>query len=132
MGINYDITALLGDEIKGVSGQDAVNVLLEKKSGHVKAAFIREDIGTIDLIWGDETCGLCHIIKQREKQGTDPTEFLSDIEDVITYGIISKNRKGRFEIFYNRKIAIVSPELRGNKLTFLLTAYKTRKKPKSC
>ena len=126
------ITALLGEEIKNVKGQEAVNVLLEKKRGHVKAAFIRDDIGTIDLIWGDETCGLCHIIKRREMQGINPIEFLSDIEDVITYGTISKNSKGRFEIFFNKKVAVVSPELRNNKLTFLLTAYKTRKKPKSC
>ena len=128
MGIIPDITALLGEETKDVKGQEAVNALLKKKGGHVKAAFTRDDIGAIDLIWGDETCGLCHIIKQRETQGIDPAEFLSDIEDVINYGTISKNSKGRFEIFYNKKIAIVSPELRNNKLTFLLTAYKTRKK----
>ncbi len=123
-----DITELMGEEIKGVKGQEAINTLLEKKSGHVKGAFERKDTGAIDLIWGDETCGLKHIIQQREKQGINSKNFLSDLGEVINNGKLSKNDRGRFEILYNGRIAIISPELRGNKVTFLLTAYKTRKK----
>ncbi len=119
---------LLGDEILGYTGQDAISILLERKSGHIKKAFYRSDIGYIDLIWGDDTCGLKHIIIQRDRQGINPLEFLSDIEDVINNGVMSLNKKGRYEILYNGKIAVISPELRGIKLVFLLTAYKTRKK----
>ena len=118
----------LGEEIRGVKGQDAIYALIKRQAGYVKNAFRRDDIGYINLIWGDESCGLMHIINQRKKQGINAMEFLSDIESVIINGVMSKNKKGRFELLYKNRIAIISPELRGNKMTFLLTAYKTRKK----
>ena len=36
----------------------------------------------------------------------------------------------RQEYLHGRKMAVISPELRGNKLTFLVTAFKTRRKPR--
>ena len=123
-----DITELMGEEIKGVKGQEAINTLLEKKSGHVKGAFERKDTGAIDLIWGDENRGLCHIIKRREEQGINIKDFVSNLTDVIEKGqLVRKNERGRYEIFYNGKMAIIEPELTNGKLTFLLTAYKRRK-----
>ncbi|MCD7779465.1 MAG: hypothetical protein LUH05_02190 [Candidatus Gastranaerophilales bacterium] len=123
-----DITELMGEEIKGVKGQEAINTLLEKKSGHVKRAFERKDTGAIDLIWGDENRGLCHIIKRREEQGINIKDFVSNLTDVIEKGqLVRKNERGRYEIFYNGKMAIIEPELTNGKLTFLLTAYKRRK-----
>lgn len=119
---------LMGTEYPGYHGQEAINKLLQEKKGHIKNAFTREDIGGIDLIWGDDTAGLKHIIKQREKQNVNSSEFLANLSDVIEKGRISKNAKGRFEIIHNGKIAVVSPELRGKEITFLLTAYKTRQK----
>ena len=125
---NKDIKALLGEEIKGVKGQEAINALLEKKSGHVKSAFSRKDTGDIDLIWGDKGKGLCHIIERRKEQGIDTKSFLNDLGDVIEKGqLVRTNEKGRYEIFYNGKMAIIEPELTNGKLTFLLTAYKRRK-----
>jgi hypothetical protein len=120
---------LMGKEFNGVRGAEAVNMLLKEKRGHVKSAFHRNDIGDIDLVWGNEYFGLCHIIRRREEQGIEPNKFLSDITDVIEKGVIRKqNDRGNFEIRHNGKIAIISPELAGNKITFLLTAFKTRYK----
>lgn len=51
---------LLGKEFTGVKGQKAVEKLLQEKQGHVKGAFTRQDIGDIDLVWGNEKQGLCH------------------------------------------------------------------------
>lgn len=81
-----NVSALLGEEFKGVKAQDAVNKLLRKKQGHVKGAFHREDIGDIDLIWGDDTCGLQHIIKRREEQGINPKGFVQDLAEVVEKG----------------------------------------------
>lgn len=121
-----DVSALLGAEYKGVKGQDAVNKLLREKQGHVKGAFYREDIGDIDLIWGDDTCGLQHIIKRREEQGINAREFVKDLAEVVEKGAYRKqNKRGNYELLYNGKMAIVSPELQGNKMTFLVTAFKT-------
>lgn len=122
-----DFNNLLGKEYKGYKGQEAIHKLLFEKQGHIKAAFHRNDIGDIDLIWGDDTCGLQHIIKRRSEQGTNIDDFFSNISEVITKGAISNGRVGRFEIFYEKKVAVIAPEIRSNKLCFLLTAYKRRK-----
>ena len=66
--ISEELVDLLGVEFKGYKGQDAVNKLLEEKQGHIKGAFHRDDIGDIDLIWGNDNVGLQHIIRQREKE----------------------------------------------------------------
>jgi hypothetical protein len=124
-----DITKLLGPEYTGYKGQAAIEKLLKEKQGHVKGAFRREDIGEIDLIWGDDTAGLQHIIKQRETQNIDTKQFFNDLTEVVEKGkMLGKNSRGNFEILYNGKEAVVSPELQGNKITFLVTAFKTRRK----
>ena len=121
-----DVSALLGEEYKDVKGQDAVNKLLREKQGHVKGAFHRKDIGDIDLIWADDTCGLQHILKRREEQGINAREFVKDLAEVVEKGSYRKqNKRGNYELLYNGKMAIVSPELQGNKMTFLVTAFKT-------
>lgn len=121
-----DISGLLGKEYKGIKGQAAVNKLIETKQGHVKNAFHRDDIGDIALIWGNEKCGLKHILMRREEQGINVDDFIKNITDVVEKGAYRKqNKNGNYELLYKGKMAIVSPELQGNKMTFLLTAYKT-------
>ena len=130
-GLSESARKLIGKEYKGYTGQDAINKLLEEKNGHIKNAYNREDIGAIDLIWGDDSAGLQHIIKQRTAQGFTQEKlsiFLSELSDVIVSGNLVKNSRGTFEITHNGKIAVVSPELHGNKLMFLLTAFKRRTK----
>ena len=60
-----DVDKLYGEEFKGYKGQAAIDKLLKEQRGHVKGAFHRDDIGDIDLVWGSDTAGLQHIIKQR-------------------------------------------------------------------
>lgn len=128
-GKNKSHDEFFGEEFKGVKGQAAVEKLLKEKRGHVKGAFHRDDIGEIDLLWGDDNVGLKHIIKQREKQGIDSNEFVRNLSTVIEKGdFYQKSDRGNFEILYNGKMAIIAPEYHGNKVTFLLTAYKTRYK----
>ena len=70
-----------------------------------------------------------HIIKQREAQGINILEFVGDLANVIENGRFRKtNSRGNFEIMYNGKIAVVAPEFKGDKITFLLTAFKTHSK----
>lgn len=124
-----DISGLLGKEHKGAKGQAAIDLLLKEKNGHIKGAFHRDDIGDIDLLWGDENAGLQHIIQQRQKQGVNISEFMSNLSTVVEDGNIRKaNDRGNFEIFHKGKVAVVSPELWGTRLAFLLTAFKTHSK----
>lgn len=124
-----EISNLLGKEYKGYKGQAAIDKLIQEKQGHIKAAFHREDIGDIDLLWGNEYLGLQHILTRREEQGIDTNEFLKDLAEVIEKGMFKKkNNRGNFEFWHNGKLAVIAPEYHGNKITYVLTAYKQSKK----
>jgi len=131
-----DITELLGVEHTGHKGQAAVDKLIAEKSGHIKGAFSRSDIGSIDLLWGNDDIGLQHIIKQRTEQGIDIAAFVSTIADTVENGELRKTlRRDKesgvsytsYEIIRNRQVAVVQPEFKGNKFSFVVTAFKTRK-----
>lgn len=123
-----NVDELFGQEFKGYKGQPAVEKLLFEKQGHIKGAFYRDDIGNIDLVWGNDSFGLQHIIKNRETQGVNAIEFLSDIAEVVELGEYKgKNQNNTFEFWYKGKMAIISPEYHGRKVTFLLTAFKRQK-----
>ena len=125
-----DISELLGPEHKGFKGMAAIAKLMSQKNGHVKGAFSREDIGDIDLIWGNDDIGLQHIIKRRKEQGIDTDKLLSELSEAIEKGKLRVNNKGNFEIWHNGNMAVVYPEFKNNKITFLVTAFKRRKAPK--
>ncbi|HFC8547604.1 TPA: hypothetical protein ACFRG8_001746 [Neisseria lactamica] len=122
-----DISGFLGTEYQG-KGQAAIQKLRQEKNGYIKGAFHRSDIGDIALVLGNDDVGLKHIIKRREEQGIDVDLFLEDIDEVIEKGNIQKSQEtGNFEIWHNKKMAVISPEFKGNQLMFLLTAFKSRK-----
>lgn len=122
-----DISGFLGTEYQG-KGKAAIQKLLQEKNGYIKGAFHRSDIGDIALVWGNDDVGLKHIIRRREEQGIDIDLFLEDIDEVIEKGNIQRSQEtGNFEIWHNKKMAVISPEFKGNQLMFLLTAFKSRK-----
>ena len=121
--------ALMGKEYTGVKGQDAIDTLVREKQGHVKNAFYHEDIGGIDLFWGDETAGLCHIIGQRQKDRINIEKFLKELPTIIERGKVGDNR-GNFDrenIYYGGKVIVIAYELRGTEATAMLTAFNTKK-----
>lgn len=125
---------VLGKEFVGLKGQAAIDKLVSEKQGYIKAAFNRDDlgIGDINLVWGEageRGYGLAHIIERREQQKIDTNNFLSTLGEVIEKGRLYQiNDNGNLEILHGSKMAIIALTLRDNKLTFLLTAFKTRKK----
>ena len=132
--IDRELSDLLGEEFKGVKGQEAIDKLLQEKRGHVKGAFHRDDIGDIDLLWGDDHVGLQHIIVQREKEKQGHAqEVLSNLSEAIENATYKKrNDRGNFEYSYKKdgleyKI-IIAPEWHNEKITYLLTAFRRGKK----
>ena len=130
-----ELNALLGEEFKGFKGQDAVNKLIQEKRGHVKGAFHREDIGDIDLLWGNENVGLKHAIEQRlkEKNGeAHAQDMLDNLAEAINKGMYSKrNDRGNFEFIFKKDgveyRTIIAPEYHKNKITYVLTAFRRGK-----
>lgn len=126
-GGKEDISSLLTPEIKGVRGKAAIEAIREAGKGYVKGAFHRNDIGDIDLFWGNNDIGLKHILLRRQEQGVNMGKFLNDLTETIENGKLRVNSGGNFEIWNDGNLAVVYPSFKGNKLTFVCTAYKQRK-----
>lgn len=127
-----DVSKILGEEFKGYKGQKAINKLIKERRGHVKNAFYNEDIGYIDLLWGNSTLGLKHIIERRGEQSLDIDAFLSDLSEVVEHcDSISINSRGSFELKKGRKVAIIRKTYHGNTLIYLITAYPQHGKQKA-
>ena len=133
-----ELKEFIGKEFKGVKGKEAIKKLVQEKCGHVKGAFHREDIGDIDLVWGNDRAGLCHTIAQRSKENNGEAhvqDILDNLEDAIIKGAFSKrNDRGNFEFVYKKDAVeyrtIIAPEYHKNKITFVLTAFRRGKKKK--
>jgi len=56
---------------------------MQERQGYVKGVFTRKDIGDIDLVWGDNSKGLCHIVKRRKETGQPLEKLLEGLTDTI-------------------------------------------------
>lgn len=121
----------LGKEFLGVKGKEAIDKLLEEKTGHVKGAFSREDIGDIDLIWGNSAMGLQHIIERRIKTKQNLEKVLTNLDETITNGVpkLSRNKDGKLKIIleYKDQRAIIGTEIQNESIQFVLTLYEIYK-----
>ena len=117
----------LGKEHTGLKGQSAVEKLLQEKEGHVKGAFYREDLGEIDLVWGDEKQGIAHLIKSRTaKSPYKPEDILDNLTETIEKGVLRKGRAGTFEIWHKGIMVIVRGDYLGEDIRFVVTGFKQR------
>jgi hypothetical protein len=124
---------LMGIEYLGVKGKAAIDKLLQERQGHIKEAFYHDDIGWIDVYWGDERSGLCHIIKRREEQGRNGVKFAREAADVLEKGTSFPHKNpNKFNIAYKGRLAVIAFELEKTETTALFNAFHTNKKrPKS-
>ncbi len=137
-GSQEELDALLGEEFKDVKGQAAIDKLLHEQRGHVKGAFHREDIGDVDIFWGNDNVGLRHIIQQRLKEKKTPEEqqvhvgdVLQNIESTINNGVFRKqNKRGDMEFVYKGYGVAIAPTYHNRQITYVLTAYKNEKSEK--
>ena len=117
-----------GEEFKDVKGSDAIEKLLKEKRGHVKNAFVRPEIGGIDLLWGDEKGGLLHTIVQRDKKlesgkgSISGLDMVRKIPEIIDKGILDNDEKGRINIDYGKFRVGILPTIYDEKLNWIVTA----------
>lgn len=134
-GSQEELDEFLGEEFKGYKGQAAIDKLLQEKRGHIKAAFHRDDIGDIDLVWGNDKAGIGHAIEKRmqEKNGeAHAKDMLQNLSEAITHGVFDKHNKyGNFEFIYKKNGAeyfvIIAPEYNRNKITYVVTSFRRGK-----
>ena len=126
-------------QFKGKPKQ-AIQHLRKVKEGECPGALHRNDIGSIDLVWGEVTdpvkhkgYGLSHIIDKHE---TEIKQLGFEIEDfvpiVVQYGELKEKKSDDKKIILESHMfrVIIQKQWNGKKKTFLLSAFDLRKKPK--
>lgn len=104
-------------------GTGAVKKLMAEKQGQVAGAFYREELGDIDLVWGNEKFGLQHILAQRSRQWGEEKalKFISHLDENMQKGQIVEVEKGRIGIKTDLTTIILDKK---NDNTFVVTAFR--------
>ncbi len=124
--------------------KEALEKLLQEKSGQVAGAAFRDDLGGIDFVWGKDGkdgYGLAHILEKREKQYTrlglnteqikeKTDELLKSIPEVIENGALFKDDLGRVSVELNSMRVGLKNTWNNNNLNnhFVVTSYERDEK----
>ena len=109
--------------------QEAINHLLETRSGQVQAAMHKKGVGDIDFIWGDSEKGLQHILERRTQQyGKEKAlKFVKDLPRMIDEAVVFENLEHKI-ILKTPKATIVLGKRENNQ--FVLSGFYDRKNKK--
>ena len=127
------------------SGESAIQKLLAEAQAHkqsgakgeykgqVAGAFWRKELGDIDLVWGDSSKGLEHIIERRKQDFIEKgfseaeaeqkaLEFVKSLPDIIENGNIDKGTQRVFLDTENER-AVIALDYNGIDRKWVLTGY---------
>ncbi len=107
-------------------GAQAVAKLLQEKRGQVAGAFYREDLGYIDLVWGDSKKGLAHILERRTQQYGEQQalEFIHNLPRMLQEAKFYKELENKIELVTPTDMIVLGK--RGDN-KFILTGFKDRR-----
>lgn len=95
--------------------KEGIEFLLSHKSGNLLGVFHRDDIGDINLVWGDENGGLSHIIERHlveQNDFKDINEVALVLNDVINNGKIERENPDKLVIDYSDYRVVVRKQTR--------------------
>ena len=120
--------------------KEAIKFLRQQKKGECPASLHRDDIGDIDIVWGEVTdpvkhkgFGLSHIIDKHE---AEINQLGFEVEDfvpiVVQFGELQEKRSDKNKIMLESQMfrVIIQKKWNGKEKTFLLSAFDLRKKPR--
>ncbi|WP_199767473.1 PBECR2 nuclease fold domain-containing protein, partial [Helicobacter bizzozeronii] len=125
---NIEPNPAFGENFKEfeLKGAQAVAKLLQEQRGQVAGAFYREDLGYIDLVWGDSKKGLAHILERRTQQYGEQQalEFIHNLPRILQEAKFYKELENKIELITPTDM-IVLGKRDNNK--FVLTSFKDRR-----
>ena len=119
--------------------KEAIRHLRKAQKGECVKAFYRDDIGYVDLVWGEggsDGFGLCHIIENHE---SELKQMGFEIEDfipvVFAFGKYEESkRENKIRIFGEKFLLVVKTKWNEKDKRFIMTAFDlrpiSRKNPK--
>ena len=105
--------------------KEAFNFLMRHKSGDLLGVFHRDDVGDIDLVWGNEKMGLAHILGKHVGEGKDfetPDDAIAMIENVINGGRIFQDNENRYTLMLDGVGVGIRKSFDGEKKNWIVTA----------
>lgn len=90
--------------------KEAIEFLLKNEKGQVRKAYTKDGLGEIDIVYGNNKKGLCHIEKRHLKNQNDfesREDMAQKIADALKYGKVEKDKKDVL-IIYNEIRLIIS------------------------
>lgn len=110
--------------------KEAFWFLINRQEGDARAVFSRDDIGDIDLVWGDENCGVRHILVKHINEKDFPTvnQMIEEVTSIILDGNLSFDNPDKAILQKDGYIVAIRKNYRidGKKLetqNWVLTAY---------
>lgn len=120
--------------------KEAIKFLMQQKRGECIASLHRDDIGDIDIVWGEvadpikhKGFGLSHIIDKHEEEikqlGFEVEDF---VPIVVQFGELKEKKSDDKKITLESQMfrVIIQKKWNGKDKTFLLSAFDLRKKPR--
>lgn len=108
----------------------AVKFLVNHESGDLLGVFHRKDIGDIDMVWGDDGGGLCHILNKHINDKDFPTvkDLVSRIENIVNNGKVDFSNGDKMVLKKDGYVVTIRRNVRekGIKIAdknWVLTAY---------
>ena len=105
--------------------KEAFNFLISHKSGDLLGVFHRDDVGDIDLVWGNDKMGLAHIIGKHIGKGKDfenIDDAINMIDEVINKGGLIQDTDNRYVISLNGFRVGIRKNFDGTKKNWIVTA----------
>ena len=120
--------------------KEAIRFLRQQQTGECIASLHRDDIGDIDIVWGEVTdpvkhkgFGLSHIIDKHEAEikqlGFEVEDF---VPIVVQFGELKEKKSDNNKIMLESQMfrVIIQKKWNRKEKTFLLSAFDLRKKPR--
>jgi len=105
---------------------EAIKHLMKVQKGQAVKALYHNDIGFIDIVWGDESMGLCHLINKHKKEFDNAgVKIFNIIPLIVEKGKVNKRNSGDNSIVIEHNFFRVVVYLTYNQKNkrFLMTAY---------
>lgn len=120
-----------GKDFKQFKGypKEAILYLTEVKEGQVKGVWEREDVGSIDLVWGGRNQGLRHIIKKHLKKDFSSYKDMAEkIDIILRKGELSKDKNDYILTYGDYRVVLLDITVYDkddnfNDKRFILTSY---------
>jgi N12 class adenine-specific DNA methylase len=109
---------------------EGINFLSRVRGGALQGVWHRNGIGDIDLVWGNEGGGLCHILKKHinDKDFKNKADFANRLNDIINNGKVDFENGDKVVLKKDGYVVTIRKNIRerGKKIAdenWVLTAY---------